>query len=51
MFLEKNLIFIFVNQQILITQKTQKVEEQQQNISTEAIITIILLCRTIINII
>jgi hypothetical protein len=51
MFFKKNLIFIFVNKQILITQKTQKVVEQQQDISTEAIISIILLCWTIIDII
>jgi hypothetical protein len=44
MFFEKNLIFIFVKQQILITQKTQKIVEQQQDISTEAIISIILFC-------
>jgi hypothetical protein len=30
MYFKKNLIFIFVNQQISITQKTQKVVEQQQ---------------------
>jgi hypothetical protein len=34
MFFKKNLIFVFVNKQILITQKTQKIVEQQQDIST-----------------
>jgi hypothetical protein len=29
MYFQKNLIFIFVNKQILRTQKTQKVVEQQ----------------------
>jgi hypothetical protein len=50
MFFEKKLNIYFCEQQILITQKTQKVVEQQQDISTKAIISIILLYWTIIDI-